>query len=227
MWNGKFWSGFFEHRLSRYLMPIGPPQTFSGGISSKKHFQTFLRTFVIVKSGVRSQASLSQNPIQQLFIDEQIVTSISSLAPSETILLKTYDLWTICQVKKEFQVAMTKCLGEINFWVWKNRILVLIQIFPRLILCNSKTLHPIFMKLFFYLVLYINFTRFTGICDPIGHLFYRGHILLSVRVPRIRQKWMLQSPILITSLNTLPRIWTIHKIEYSTKCLLNHRWGVL
>ena len=98
---------------------------------------------------------------------------------------------------------MTKCLGENNFWDWQNQILALIHFWTRLVFWNSRTIHPIFMKTFFYMGYYINFTRFTGISDPIVHLFYRGCILLFVRVSRIRQIWMLQTQILITSLNTL------------------------
>ena len=101
---------------------------------------------------------------------------------------------------------MTKCLGENNFWDWQNLILALIHFWTRLVFWNSRTIHPIFMKTFFYIGYYINFTRFTGISDPIVHLFYRGRILLFVRVSRIRQIWMLQTQILVTSLNTL-RTW--------------------
>ena len=68
-----------------------------------------------IRQRVRFQASLSQNPIQQLFIEEQIEPSIPSLGTSWPILLKTYDLWTIFQVKKSFQVAVMKRLGEIDF----------------------------------------------------------------------------------------------------------------
>ena len=122
---------------------------------------------------------------------------------------------------------MTKCLGENNFWDWQNQILALIHFWTRLIFWNSRTTHPIFMKTFFYMGYYINFTRFTGISDPIVHLFYRGRILLFVRVSRIRQIWMLQTQILITSLNTLYSIHSIFPIYPYTHPLLYRTYNII